>query len=77
MRKRGESALRRPPIEVLRTGIPMNQLAAWGFIVAAVLFGAAGVLPAARGGTFRPAYVAVGAFFLIFGAALKRRRAAR
>ncbi len=55
----------------------MNQLAAWGFITAAVLFGAAGVLPAARGGTSRPADGAVGAFFLIFCAALTRRRAAR
>jgi hypothetical protein len=56
--------------------VAQPKVAAWGFVVAGVLFLTAGVLPAVRGGTFQPTFLAVGVVFLVIGAAAARARRA-
>lgn len=50
-----------------------SRFAALGFVLAGVLFLIGGVLPYLRGGNLNPAFVAVGAAFLVLGAGLARK----
>jgi hypothetical protein len=55
--------------------VAQSKVAAWGFVVAGVLFLAAAILPVLLGGTLNPRFVALAVFFIIIGAAARTRRA--
>ena len=50
------------------------KLVVWGFILAGLLMVFAAILPMLKGGEVNAAYLAIGALWLILGAAIRKKK---
>ena len=50
------------------------KLVVWGFILAGLLMISAAILPLLKGGELNAAFLAIGALWLILGAAIRKKK---